>query len=118
MTMPTLVDFKELTEKLENDADLVSEVLAAFVEDVPARMAKIRAAVDSRDMGTVFNESHTLKGMCAALRINSLAALAGSMQKSAETGDAESLRGRLSQLEEGLKAALSEIENYFATASL
>ncbi len=113
-----LIDFKELTARLENDAELISEVLTAFSVDAPLRIDLISRAIESGDLETALTESHTMKGMCAVLGISSLVILAGSMERAAGKGDVDKLTRTRPLLERDTGKALSEIESYLAASGL
>jgi signal transduction histidine kinase/DNA-binding response OmpR family regulator/HPt (histidine-containing phosphotransfer) domain-containing protein len=60
------VDFGDIHRRL-GDEELVAEMIALFLEDYPARMAEINAAVVARDHEATLIGSHALKGAASNL---------------------------------------------------
>jgi HPt (histidine-containing phosphotransfer) domain-containing protein len=63
----TVIDRAEALERVEGDVDLLRELVGLFLEDVPARIAEIRDAIERRDAGGLRSGAHSLKGAAANL---------------------------------------------------
>jgi HPt (histidine-containing phosphotransfer) domain-containing protein len=59
-------------ERLGGDEHLLSEVIQLFLDDCPARLTAIKAAVDRRLIPDLCREAHALKGAAANLSALSL----------------------------------------------
>jgi HPt (histidine-containing phosphotransfer) domain-containing protein len=61
------VDHDQLMTRLGHDAELLADVVRLFLEDCPARLAAIKAAVDDRDGPRIRSTAHALKGVAGNL---------------------------------------------------
>ena len=60
--LPPTFEREAALERLGGDAALLSEVIQLFIEDCPARIAAIKAAVDAKDGAAIAREAHALEG--------------------------------------------------------
>jgi two-component system sensor histidine kinase/response regulator len=67
-----IFDPAALLNRLCGDADLMTDVIAIFLEDCPARLAAIKDAVTRRHAGDLRSEAHGLKGIAANLSATGL----------------------------------------------
>ena len=61
-----------MLERLGGDEELMAEVTRLFVEDCPARLAAIRAAIDAADAQAIRTTAHALKGAAGNLSARGL----------------------------------------------
>ncbi|MDD5757524.1 MAG: ATP-binding protein [Desulfobulbaceae bacterium] len=66
-----ILDRTDLLCRLMDDRELAEEVLAVFLDDMPSKIAALRAAVESGDALQIKDQGHTVKG--AARNISALA---------------------------------------------
>lgn len=66
-TAAAAVDSATLLNRLDGNEALVSDVIGLFVEDCPARLTAIKAAVDARDAEAIRMAAHDLKGAAGNL---------------------------------------------------
>ncbi|MDR3620676.1 MAG: PAS domain S-box protein [Paludisphaera borealis] len=59
---PVAFDMSAALERLDGDAELMSELAGLFLEECPKRMAEIREAIIRRDAVRLQHAAHTLKG--------------------------------------------------------
>jgi PAS domain S-box-containing protein len=59
-------------ERLDGDETLLSDVIGIFLDDCPARLKAIKAAVDARQPEAIRIEAHALKGAASNLSATSL----------------------------------------------
>jgi HPt (histidine-containing phosphotransfer) domain-containing protein len=64
----------------EGGHDLLVELIDLFLQDAPARMAAIRAAVEGRDWAGLTERAHSLKGSCGSLGAKEMAALCARLE--------------------------------------
>jgi two-component system sensor histidine kinase/response regulator len=57
-------DIAEARRQVGDDEEILREVMQLFVDDVPKRVAELRAAVERRDAALLERSAHTLKGSC------------------------------------------------------
>ncbi len=58
-----VLDRADLLERVEGDADLLSEMVTLFRQGRPAQLAAVRRAVAAGDARALENAAHALKGM-------------------------------------------------------
>lgn len=61
---------------LGDDRELAVELLTAFNEDAPVRLADLTSAAEAGDFEAATRAAHSLKGMCGVLRAREVADLA------------------------------------------
>jgi CheY-like chemotaxis protein len=66
------VDRMTILERMNGDEALVSDVIRLFLDDCPARLRAIKAAVDARDGEAIRIEAHGLKGAAGNLSATGL----------------------------------------------
>lgn len=84
------VDLGELAQRLGHDAALIAEILGGYREDMPAHMARLRAAIAARDPAAVEFAAHSIQG---ALLLVGAARAAGVAQQIERLGQTEVLAG-------------------------
>ena len=107
--MDTLVD-REFLQRYEAD-DLVRELIALFVEDVPRMIELLRSALHAGAVTTAARSAHTLRGCASNLGARALEELAMQIEEAARAGDANRasmLTGELDALTEQTEAELLE----------
>jgi CheY-like chemotaxis protein len=65
-------DEAALRRRVSGDAELMTDVIRVFLEDLPIRLAAIKAAVTSRDAVEIRAAAHALKGAAANLSVGGL----------------------------------------------
>ncbi len=55
-------DRSDLLGRLDNDEELLEEILAAYVEDIPLQIASLEEAINAQDIALVCRQGHTIKG--------------------------------------------------------
>lgn len=101
-----------LLEKLEGDKELACELLEAFSEDAPMRMAALEQAVIDGDGEAACEAAHSLKGMCGVLRVQPLVNLALSMERAGRDDNIEKVQSALGTFKLTLDAALEQVRIY------
>jgi len=99
----------ELLNRLLGDEEMTREILEAFLEDIPAEMDSLAAAVAVGNAPTVELLAHTIKGAAANVGGEALRSAALRMETAAKNADlsgAQSLLKSIGQEFELLKAAI------------
>jgi HPt (histidine-containing phosphotransfer) domain-containing protein len=78
-----------LRDLVGGDPAFVRELVSAFLEDVPARMAEIRSGVESADAVLVQRAAHTLKGNGATFGALLFAEACRNLEETAKSGSVE-----------------------------
>jgi HPt (histidine-containing phosphotransfer) domain-containing protein len=87
------------------EQDLVTEVLAVFRSDTAERLKKAQRALEGKDLVTVRNEAHAMKGSAWQVGATQVAAICQRIEADAPGADPADLRDRLQKLE----AAFDEV---------
>ncbi len=75
------IDHDLLMKRLGGDLQLRAEVVQAFLEDCPVRLAAIRAAVDSHDAERIRTTAHALKGAAGNMSAQGLFEAAATLER-------------------------------------
>ena len=99
---------------LGEDRELARELLAAFMEDAPARLKSLAEAAGSGDAEAAVRAAHSLKGMCGVVRDQEATAQALEMELAGRRGDVAALRSGLPGLQESLARILDRARAFLA----
>ena len=76
-----------LLKRLGGNEELCHEVLYTFVNDMPDRIEKMKAALDQKDMKTLETISHTIKGSSAVIEADALREVASNIEQEAKANN-------------------------------
>lgn len=107
-----LFDSKRFLQSLADDVELANELLAAFLEDSPTRVASLSEALDSDDAAKASKLAHSLKGMCGVVRTDSLVNIALLMESSSKNGDLDTTKNQFATFKETLDSAHEEMRQF------
>ena len=82
-----IFDRAGVLDRLDGDANLLDELLIAFLDNVPRQIAALEQAIMSGSASEVRLVAHTIKGASANLGALRLQAAADDLERAAETGD-------------------------------
>ncbi|MCM0755582.1 Hpt domain-containing protein [Desulfovibrio aminophilus] len=99
---------------LGDDRELAVELLTAFIEDAPARLADLTSAAEAGDFEAATRAAHSLKGMCGVLRARDVADLALGAETAARARDGAALRAAMPGLTQGLRGILDRAAAFLA----
>lgn len=105
-------DEKQLLSSLADDDELARELLSAFLEDCPKRLASLRKALAEDDAGASAKLAHSLKGMCGVVRVDRLSELALNMEYAAREGRLDAVRKQFADFTETVDQAVLEMNAY------
>ncbi len=108
----TLFDKHHFLQSLADDVELAHELLAAFMEDSPARCKSLEEALAAKDTACAAKLAHSLKGMCGVVRAPQLVDCAFGMETSAKSDDLEKTRQLFENFKKLLPAAHKEMQNF------
>jgi histidine phosphotransfer protein HptB len=100
-----VLDESVLSELQTLGADVVAEIFALFVTDVPTRLAKLQQAIDARSGDAILREAHGLKGSALAVGAARLANLCLAIEHDAREGQLDRAAAR----SVGLDAAFADV---------
>jgi CheY-like chemotaxis protein len=75
------LDREAMLNRLGGDEALLGDVVKLFLEDCPARLALIKAAVDARDADAIRREAHALKGAAGSMSATGVFEAAGVLER-------------------------------------
>ena len=105
------VDRLAAVGRLGGDADLLAQVIGLFLEDCPARLATLRAAVSRGDAKEIQFVAHTLKGSAATLSANALCEAAAGLEEIAAEGRIAETAAAARVLEEEAAKVLAYLQD-------
>ena len=85
-------------DRCMGDEDLVREVVALFLDNLPQRIQELQAALDAGDAPAARMAAHTIKGMAANTCAEALRKVAGEIEDAAREGDLDAVRGRMDDI--------------------
>lgn len=105
-------DAEQLAHSLEDDQELLRELLQAYVEDAPVRLAALTSSVEQQDPEGVVSAAHSLKGMSGVIRVTGLEKQALELEMAARDRDMDRV-GRLYEMfRENLERVLTQARAY------
>lgn len=70
-----IIDLQDVLERVENDRELLVELIEIFLEDYPTRMASLKKAVSEKNIASVKDAAHSLKGASANISAKKISAI-------------------------------------------
>lgn len=105
------LDVKDALQRLGNDEDLLRDIVQIYLEDSPAMVEKIHAAVTGADANGLQRAAHSLKGLAATLSAAEVVGVASQLEHMAASrnlADAASAAAAVDQRIAELNEALRE----------
>ncbi|MFH0995047.1 MAG: response regulator [Pseudomonadota bacterium] len=85
--------------RLMDDKDLAKEIGTAFLKDIPQQIAALKGYLDKGDATGAERQAHTIKGASANMGGEQLCAVAFEMEKAANAGNLDAVRGYTAEIE-------------------
>jgi len=105
-----LIDFAELSARVEDDRELMRDLLLIFKEEFPRHLQTLRLAVDSLDGEKVAAEAHTLKGMLSNLAAGPAAGAAARLEQLGRRREVSEFREACESFENMSKELLQQLD--------
>lgn len=111
---PTLVDQSRLAqlEDIARDVSFLSELIAGFMSDVDAIVARTRNAVAEGNAALIPDLMHSLKGAAVGVGATRLALLAADFDRAALRMSIAEMRGKLGEVEACSEATATQLRQY------
>jgi len=90
-----LLDRKQAARGMDHDPELVSTMIALFLQLAPERMEKLNAAADHRDYITLSREAYRLRSAADRIAARSVVDSAKNIEEAAKRGDIDLAQGSL-----------------------
>jgi two-component system, sensor histidine kinase len=94
-----VLDDRVLDELQTLGPDVLAEIFALFLVDVPARLTKLHDGINARSCEAVLREAHALKGSALGIGASRLAMLCAAIEHHAREGNIEQATSRSSSLD-------------------
>lgn len=107
-------DAARLRESLDNDEELLRELLTAYIEDAPVRLAALERGVAEDDPTAVTTAAHSIKGMSGVIRIPGLEQAALELEMAGRDGKMDRIRDLFPRFRENLRRVLAQAGAYLA----
>jgi CheY-like chemotaxis protein len=104
-----LHDRKKALANVGGDEELLAEIVTAFGEECPQRIAQIRDALNRGDAKLLQRAAHTIKGNAGTVGAPSVAALARRLEELGESGETAGAEELTDQLESVLDRLQQEL---------
>jgi two-component system, sensor histidine kinase and response regulator len=108
----SVVDFEELSVRLEGDRKLLFDLLAIFQEEFPRYQEALRGAIHSNDGARIATTAHTLKGMLSNLSAKRAAESAARIEQLGRKEHQSAYGEAFAEFEEVAKKLLRELEDH------
>ena len=105
-----VLNLPELLLRVENDRDLLRELIDIFKEESPRLLQQLQGHVIRRDMKSVEETSHGLKGMLSGLSAMPAASVAARLERMGREGDIAGLSDAVTLLEREIEQLLPELD--------
>ena len=94
MTSPTAIIDEGILEAYRalqepGQADVVTEFIDVFLEDLPERLTQLKAAAANRDPKAVRSAAHALKGSAGSIGASRLASVCGDLEALCRAGSVD-----------------------------
>ena len=93
-------DHAGLRQRLLGDNELIQQIIATAMEDIPRQIQAIETGLASgdRDLATLARQAHTLKGVAASIGGERLRAVAQRLEAAVTAGDLAAVKAVLPDL--------------------
>lgn len=96
-------DLKAILDRLGGDEEILKEIAALFIEDVPEMLAQIRQAIASGDASALEKSAHALKGSVANFGAEAAVAAALRLEMLGRSGQVKGASEIYGELEPAMK---------------
>ena len=105
------LDKKEALARVGGDPQLLSEIAALFLQDLPRGLGELRKAVAARDAAAIERHAHSLKGSVSNFGALESRNAAQDLETKARTGSLTGIDESLAKLEHALDLLRPELES-------
>jgi two-component system sensor histidine kinase/response regulator len=91
-------DRPALSDRILGDEDLIKQIIAIFLEDIPKQLQLLKDLLDRRDTESAGKQAHAIKGAAANVGGMALSAVAGRMEKAGLAGQFEEIAALLPEM--------------------
>jgi HPt (histidine-containing phosphotransfer) domain-containing protein len=96
----------------DGQPDVVTEFIDIFLDDLPARLTRLRQAVAAEDVKDIRSAAHALKGSSGSVGAAALSGMCGLLEANARAGSAEGSDALLAAIEVEATRAIGELKKF------
>ncbi len=104
--------YQQALKNCDGDETFLPLLLAAFLDDMPVRLADLRQGLQQGDLPAIIMAAHALKGSCLSVAALQLAAHCRRMETAANEGRLADAAACLPELEAGSEALIAALQPY------
>ncbi len=108
--------YQQALKNCDGDESFLPLLLAAFLDDMPVRLADLRHGVQQGDLPAIVMAAHALKGSCLSVAALQLAAHCRRMETAANEGRLADAAASLPELEASSEALIATLQPYLTEA--
>jgi PAS domain S-box-containing protein len=100
------VDLEALRVLSEGDPEFARELMTSFIDGATTALREIARSLDSKDLRSIVNHAHSLKGAGATIQAVAVSLVAGHLEAAARCADNESLAPLVTELHHEVTRAI------------
>ncbi len=108
-----MIDLETLADNLDFDIEDVYVLLELFIENAQASLASIEEAIEAKNLETIANEAHAIKGSAANLMLVDIQDIAREIENAAKERSQINYLSLFELLEEKIEK-ISEVSQSYA----
>ena len=110
--MKPRVDTEALKARFDGKEELLKKIYHEFSLFVETVVPEMKAAYEARDLESLTEKAHTLKGNAALIGAGRVSELAFSVQQASSDGDVQLLTSSLPQLFDEVQQAMEKLKRF------
>lgn len=115
---PPVINCETALARLGRDEQLLARLAEFFLEDGPALMSEIDAAVGRQDLSAVAQAAHSLKGMVANFEAISAIAAARQVESLQQNGNLDGSRLVIERLRTEIERVIEALQKLLSTRNM
>lgn len=112
-----VINISELTERLDNDFELFTELSELFFDDSASLMDKIRDSIDNNDHESLRKAAHTLKGAVANFAAQGAYEAASALEMTGRNMELTGAAEQYAELKSEIESVIAEMKRINANGS-
>jgi len=93
-------DRSALLERVGGDKDLLNEIIAMFIEDIPVQLEELKQGIKENDAAVIRGQGHKIKGASATVGAEAMRQAAHEIELAGTHGKLDSIPGLVAKLEQ------------------
>jgi HPt (histidine-containing phosphotransfer) domain-containing protein len=110
--LSSVMDVADALERLGDDHELLREIVQIYVEDAPAIVDRIHAAVKAEDAPAVQHSSHSLKGLASSLSAHEVVGAAARLEHLGASHNLDEVQHALEEVDQRVEELNTAIQEF------